>query len=74
MNTLGQKRLVLNYGVPTEEQKEQVKTLKESIAEVIDVLEFYKTNGERARVVATAQTHFETAVMYAVKAILNTYE
>lgn len=74
METLGQKRVVLNYGIPTQEQKDLAQEIKLKCAELIDMIEHLKTNGERARIVATAQTEFETACMYSVKAVFNTYE
>lgn len=74
METLGQKRVVLNYGIPTQEQKDLAQEIKLKCAELIDMIEHLKTNGERARIVATAQTEFETACMYSVKAVSNTYE
>jgi hypothetical protein len=74
METLGQKRVVLNYGIPTQEQKDLAQEIKLKCAELIDLIEPLKTNGERARVVALAQTEFETACMYSVKAVSNTYE
>jgi len=74
METLGQKRVVLNYGNPTQEQKDLAQEIKLKCAELIDMIEHLKTNGERARIVATAQTEFETACMYSVKAVSNTYE
>ena len=74
METLGQKRVVLNYGSPTQEQKDLAQEIKLKCAELIDLIEPLKTNGERARVVALAQTEFETACMYSVKAVSNTYE
>ena len=74
MQTLGQKRVVLSYGIPTQEQKDLAQEIKLKCAELIDLIEPLKTNGERARVVALAQTEFETACMYSVKAVFNTYE
>ena len=74
MQTLGQKRVVLSYGIPTQEQKDLAQEIKLKCAELIDLIEPLKTNGERARVVALAQTEFETACMYSVKAVSNTYE
>lgn len=74
MQTLGQKRVVLSYGIPTQEQKYLAQEIKLKCAELIDLIEPLKTNGERARVAALAQTEFETACMYAVKAVFNTYE
>ena len=74
MQTLGQKRVVLNYGNPTQEQKDLAQEIKLKCAELIDMIEHLKTNGERARIIALAQTEFETACMYSVKAVFNTYE
>lgn len=74
MKTLGEKRVIPNYGIPTEEQKILAQEIKLKIAELINLIEPLKTNGERARVVALAQTELETACMYAVKAVFNTYE
>lgn len=73
METLGQKRVVLNYGKPTQEQFDLASSIKNKIAELIDVVEPLKTTGERARIVSIAQTELETACMYMVKAIYNTY-
>ena len=74
MQTLGQKRVVLNYGIPTQEQKDLAQNIKLKCAELIDMIEHLKTNGERARIVATAQTEFELGCMLAVKAVFNTYD
>ena len=74
METLGTKRVVLNYGIPTQEQKDEATRVKNKVAELIDLLEFYKSNGERARTCANAQTYLEIGCMLAVKAIFNTYE
>lgn len=74
METLGQKRVVLNYGIPTQEQKDLAQEIKLKCAELIDMIEHLKTNGERARIVATAQTEFELGAMLAVKAVFNTYD
>lgn len=71
MDSLGQKRVVLNYGKPTDEQFNLAKVFKLKIAELIDMLEPLKTTGETARVVSIAQTELETSCMYGVKAILN---
>lgn len=71
MDSLGQKRVVLNYGKPTDEQFNLAKDFKLKIAELIDMLEPLKTTGETARVVSIAQTELETSCMYGVKAILN---
>lgn len=73
METLGQKRVILNYGIPTQEQKDLVNEIKDKIAELIDIVEPLKTTGERARIVSIAQTELETACMYMVKAVFNTY-
>lgn len=73
METLGQKRVVLNYGKPTQEQFDLASSIKNKIAELIDIVEPLKTTGERARIVSIAQTELETACMYMVKAIYNTY-
>ena len=74
METLGQKRVVLNYGIPTQEQKDLAQEIKLKCAELIDMIEHLKTNGERARIVATAQTELELGAMLAVKAVFNTYD
>lgn len=73
METLGQKRVVFNYGKPTQEQFDLASSIKNKIAELIDVVEPLKTTGERARIISIAQTELETACMYMVKAIYNTY-
>lgn len=73
METLGQKRVVLNYGKPTQEQIDLANSIKSKISELIDIVEPLKTTGERARIVSIAQTELETACMYMVKAIYNTY-
>ena len=74
MQTLGQKRVVLSYGIPTQEQKDLAQEIKLKCAELIDLIEPLKTNGERARVAAQAQTDFELGAMLAVKAVFNTYD
>lgn len=73
METLGQKRVVLNYGIPTQEQKDLANEIKSKVAELIDIVEPLKTSGERVRIVSIAQTELETACMYMVKAVFNTY-
>lgn len=73
METLGQKRVILSYGIPTQEQKDLANEIKLKIAELIDIVEPLKTTGERARIVSIAQTELETACMYMVKAVFNTY-
>lgn len=73
METLGQKRVILNYGIPTQEQKDLANKIKLKIAELIDIVEPLKITGERARIVSIAQTELETACMYMVKAVFNTY-
>lgn len=73
METLGQRRVILSYGVPTQEQKDLANEIKLKIAELIDIVEPLKTTGERARLVSIAQTELETACMYMVKAVFNTY-
>lgn len=73
METLGQKRVVMNYGKPTQEQIDLASSIKLKVAELIDIVEPLKTTGERARIVSIAQTELETACMYMVKAVFNTY-
>lgn len=43
METLGQKRVVLNYGIPTQEQKDLAQNIKLKVAELIDMIEHSKT-------------------------------
>lgn len=73
METLGQKRVVINYEKPTQEQIDLASSIKLKIAELIDIVEPLKTTGERARIISIAQTELETACMYMVKAVFNTY-
>lgn len=73
METLGKKRVILSYGIPTQEQKDLANEIKSKVAELIDIVEPLKTSGERARIVSIAQTELETACMYMVKAVFNTY-
>lgn len=73
METLGKKRVILSYGIPTQEQKDLANEIKLKIAELIDIVEPLKTTRERARIVSIAQTELETACMYMVKAVFNTY-
>lgn len=45
-----------------------VDQLKQKTAELINACEKFKNGPEQARCAALAQTHYETAAMYAVKA------
>ena len=74
METLGQKRVVVNYGKPSQEQVDLATQFKEKVAELIDILEKVKADDvfksvEKLRICSIAQTELETACMYAVKAI-----
>jgi hypothetical protein len=66
--TLGQKRVKADFN-PAEDKL--VEKLKNKAAEFIDLCEELRSedmSGERARVIALAQTNVETGCMYAVKA------
>ena len=47
---------------------ESVDAIKQATADLIDACEDFKTNGERSRCAALAQTAYEEAAMWAVKA------
>jgi hypothetical protein len=49
-------------------KSEPVDHIKGMTADLIDFCEEFKTNGERARCAALAQTKYEEAAMWAVKA------
>lgn len=65
--TLGQKRVKADFNP---DKNEVVDQIKNKAAELIDLIETLKQdgNGERNRCAALAQTEVETAAMYAVKA------
>jgi len=64
--TLGQKRVGINFNPSGEEIVDQIKAKS---AELIDLCESMKTSmPERNRLIALAQTNFEIASMFAVKA------
>jgi len=70
--TFGQKRT----GVPNKASYEPANTMKQKVAEMIDYIEGQKLpafpdldNRERHRLIALAQTKFEEACMFAVKAM-----
>jgi hypothetical protein len=73
MKTIGQKRVKTDFNP---EKNELVDQIQNKSAELIDLTESIKEVGsqanlrgsERNRLIAIAQTHFETAAMYAVKA------
>ena len=70
--TLGEKRVRTDFNV---QGSGNVAFIKEKTAELINVLEEYKNDprnevdGEDARLIATAQTAFENAAMWGVKAV-----
>ena len=64
--TIGQKRVGVNFNPSGEEIVDQIKAKS---AELIDLCESMKTSmPERNRLIALAQTNFEIASMFAVKA------
>ena len=64
--TTGQKRVGVNFNPSGEEIVDQIKAKS---AELIDLCEGMKTSmPERNRLIALAQTNFEIASMFAVKA------
>ena len=71
--TIGQKRVGVNFNPSGEEIVDQIKAKS---AELIDLCESMKTisnhdamvNPDKNRLISIAQTHFETASMFAVKA------
>lgn len=70
--TLGEKRVRTDFNPSA---TGNVSFIKEKTAELINVLEDYKNDprneidGESARLIATAQTTFENAAMWGVKAV-----
>lgn len=70
--SLGEKRIRTEFN-PS--KAGNVEFLKQQSAEIIDVLEAYKTDprnevdGEKARLIAMAQTKYEEAAMWGVKAV-----
>lgn len=70
--TLGEKRLRTEFN-PSKEGN--VDFIKQSTAKIIDVLEDYKNDprneidAESYRLIATAQTHFENAALWGIKAV-----
>ncbi len=65
MATLGQQRVRLDFNP---DEREDVKAIKESFADMIDRLEEMKRQGKEPRTCAVAQTEAENACMWAVKA------
>lgn len=65
MTTLGQQRVRSSFN-PSENDK--VAQIKKAAAELIDLCERMKADPEKARWSALAQTSFEEAAMWAVKA------
>ena len=69
--TLGQKRVKAEFNPAKNDVVDQIKN---NAAELIDLIETLRgdghaiISGEKARVIALAQTETETACMYAVKA------
>lgn len=70
--SLGEKRIRTEFN-PS--KAGNVEFLMQQSAEIIDVLEAYKTDprnevdGEKARLIAMAQTKYEEAAMWGVKAV-----
>jgi hypothetical protein len=69
--TIGEVRVRPEYRELAEEEKQAVNDFKDTAATFINACEQLKIpgNGERARLVAIAQTKMEEAVMFAVKAV-----
>ena len=69
--TLGEARVRTDFNVSNDKLVDQ---LKQKSAELINLCESMKPtdgsmmNGEKARLISLAQTHFEDAAMWAVKA------
>jgi len=63
--TMGEERVRLSFN-PSEDPG--VKHIKMATAALIDACEDYKKNGDQARLAALAQTAYEEAAMWAVKA------
>lgn len=74
--TIGQQRVRISFNPATSERggavSDRVHEIKQKSAELIDLCESLKgdegTPPELARLIATAQTNYEQAVMWAVKA------
>lgn len=72
--SLGEKRLRINF---KDIKPGSVSFLKRHTAQIINVLEDFKNDPrntidpETARLISTAQTHFENAVMWGVKAVTD---
>ena len=63
--TLGELRVRLGFNPGGNETVNHIKRLS---ADLIDLCEELKADGETGRLVALAQTHYEDAAMWAVKA------
>ena len=72
--TLGERRVVLSFN-PSKDQR--VDDVKRKVAALIDDMEALKRDAapgsEQGRWCSLAQTHFEDAAMYAVKAVTARY-
>jgi len=64
--TTGEQRVQRNFN-PT--ANENIETLKQKYAEIIDILETMKSEGKNPRCISIAQTELETSCMYAVKSL-----
>lgn len=64
--TLGAERVRLDFNPSS---KSEVDDIKRQCADLIDRCDQFKKSGEQARCAAIAQTYFEEAAMWAVKAI-----
>ena len=73
-NSLGEKRVRTDFNPPKEGN---VEFIKQKTAELINVLEEFKNDernnldGEAKRLVSLAQTSFEEAAMWGVKAVTS---
>ena len=70
--TLGEKRVRTNFNVSQGETRSNIDLFKTKTAELINMLEDLKaeaSDGEQFRLIAEAQTNYENAAMWAVKAV-----
>jgi hypothetical protein len=74
MNTIGEKRIRTEFN-PS--KTGNVEAIKQKTAELIDLLEAFKNDernnldGEAKRLVSIAQTEYESAAMWGVKAVTS---
>lgn len=72
MSTLGEKRVRVNFNP---ENVGNVNAIKEKTAQLINILEEYKDkhslDSESFRLISIAQTSFEEAAMWGVKAVTS---